>query len=163
MVQECLNCIELRKRIAELEQKLFSLDKKRGEDIIAINRDVDVWHIITHKDVEGVIKTLNYYIPHSNVLVMKKFLLELYNGYDKVVFSGKGKELAFLKKLLIKHYGLFNEHGDLISNKEYFGSRSTYFDTYYYPLKILDYFKIIDYTNAGKITLPKKFFVERDL
>ena len=98
-----------------------------------------------------------------NDTFMKKFLLELYNGYDKVIFSGKGKELAFLKKLLIKHYGFVNERSELINNKEYFGSRAIYFESYYYPLKILDYFEIIDYSNAGKITLPKKFFVEREL
>lgn len=158
MVQECLNCVELRKRVRELETKMFALEKARGEDIVSIDSVDDYWHIIAHRDVEGVIHVLNYYIPHSNVLLIKNSLLQIHDKFDKTIFSGRNKELAFVKWLMVHHYKLVNERGDFINNKEYFGSRSIYMDSYYYPLKILDYFGLIEYTNSGKVTLKNKIF-----
>lgn len=158
MIQECLNCIELRKRIEELELKIFSLEKSRGEDIISIDSEDVYWHIVAHRDVDGVIQVLNYYIPHANVLFVMKSLLQIHDSFGKTIFSGRGKELAFVKQLLVKYFKLVNVRGDLINNKEFFGSRSIYMDAYYYPMKVLDYFGFIEYTNSGKVTLKNKIF-----
>jgi hypothetical protein len=156
----------LRKKIQELENKLFSLQNWKGKDIKSIEREEDFWHIIEHQKSKesGKVHIIHHHIPHKNVLIVKKVLIEFHNKYinhklyAKGCFNGHGKILAELKLNLVELYNL-----GFRNKQEFFGYRGRYFEYYYFPLKVLAHFGFIKYDSYGTVELKKKMFSEETL
>ena len=167
MGQLCLNpdCREtqrnywvLSKKYEELKAKVFSDSSWKGEDIISIakNEERGVWVIISHqKDKEsGKVKEISHEVSHENILIMRTCL---YLVFIEQHTNELNRKLTRDLKLKV-----MKKHGLEYTPQEFFGRRKEYFEKYYYCLKVLEHFNLIEYMSSGVIRLKDYFFEDKN-
>jgi len=130
-------------KILEL-QKTIELEGWQGKSGLTITREKNTWTIIEHrKERESKeVKTITHEITQANVQAVWTII----QANLKIGGSTTSKKLAE-KLILSKAWG--------ISTDAFWGGKyrsKYYFPKFYYPLKILDYNKLITYSSGGKIT-----------
>jgi hypothetical protein len=152
MVQECLNCIELRKRIKELETKIISIDGWKGKDKISFEMGDDEWIVVEHRKEKssGDIAENKHIIPHSDVTFLLKLFKEFFDDGKTLL---RAKQDVWFNLIQAKK---LNVELDAFNGGKY--RAKFYFRYYYYPAKILEHLGYIDYSGSGIITLIEKKF-----
>lgn len=152
--QECLNCVELRKRIKELECQIGSQtlhdEHWKGRDEVIITKVAGGWIYDDHeKDKETrKVTTGRHFVPTEDV----EYLLRIYR---KEFDEGKTKfKKGYFFDVLIKAKKC------PIMRSEFNGSgnrRNTYyFPIYYYPTKIVESMGLIKFGGSGVIEFKDK-------
>jgi len=96
MIQECLNCIELRKEIAILKeevQRIALLVKWKSKDMIVIERlDPETWLLIDHQGFFG--SRIKYYFPifYYPIKILESQKLIEYGGSGIIKILDKFKK-----------------------------------------------------------------------
>jgi hypothetical protein len=155
---KCPNCyalegelFTLKEKLAGLEsnnEKVVVLDSWKGKDRIEIEKSQKGWRVIEHRKdkTSQEVKPINHYIPDKNVeqvfTIIKQYLILK----DKVSPRDIWEQLIFLNNLQID-INSFNG-GD---------NRGMYHMHYYFPVKILEKLKKIDYSGRGIITKGLKY------
>lgn len=157
MVQECLNCIELRKRIAELEEKygvpqVFEGACWKGVDEVIVTRVDGGWVYENHNKSKKTRKVYSgkHFITDEDLSYIKKLF---YSEFKKG--NNHFKKGYFYDKIISdKHLPL--------SHDNFAGGRNRnkyYFVIFYYPIKILEFQGLIEYDGVIDFTdkLIKEF------
>ena len=146
-MNKCLNCIILREKLTNLQNKIIELEGWKGKDEIKIFRCNDFWEIIEHRKnkTDLSISTNKLKIPHKNVV----FMWSLIKKYAEI--NKKTKKGYFFEKIII-HKNLNIDINSFNGGKY---RKKYYFPLYYYPLKILEHIKYIKYWGGGCITRLK--------
>lgn len=144
----CIFCQKYREEIKQLKSKIFSLEGWQGEDNIEILRlDENTWEVSEHRKVKETnnVNENRHKISHGDVLFMKQLILD--EPSEKIKARKIWERIIFIKQLEI----------DIDSFNGGKNRARFYFPLYYYPIKILEHFKFIDYKGNG-IIIKKGLF-----
>lgn len=137
---------ELKRRIAQLENKIVEIDGWKGKDDIEIFRVGNVWTVVEHRKEKGTgeVTEAKKTVAHVNVQTIWKLIKELCP-----VVHDKTRYRELVPKI-IEHYNFTDVDVDSFNGGK---NRSKYlFPYYYYPLKVLEkHYKVIEYGGSGII------------
>ena len=142
--------INLMKKITQLEHNIIEIEGWKGKDNINIEKKGENWVIIEHRKNKetGQITKNKHIISRNSVRVIWKIIKELCPHVND-----KTKYREIVSKL-IDYYKW--ENFDLDSFNGGRNRSKKFFPYYYYPIKVLEKYKFIDYSGVGIITLIKK-------
>lgn len=134
---------DLKREIEQLKSRVVELEGWKGKDEIEINKVDSGWEIIEHrKDKEtGEIHENKHTITHDSVVVVWEKIKSL---CPKVGQETKYRDIV---PLLITHYGWTD-----VDMESFNGGRNRskyYFKYLYYPLKVLERNRLIEYGGTG--------------
>jgi hypothetical protein len=126
----------------------FELEHWKGKDNILISKPTsEAWLLITHSMIKetGEVKNREITVLHYDVVKLKDILKRLCKNNNLVYAKDIWKEIITDRGLDID-VNSFNGG----NNRALF-----YFPLYYYPMKILDYYNLVEYTSRGVVSLNK--------
>jgi hypothetical protein len=132
ILEEALRKYDELKKVNEKANVIYSLVGWKGQDFPEIFNDGEQFTLREHrKSKDGEVEELNHLVPYSNVNTILKIVKKLKIG-ETVDCYYISKELGY------------SEWKDL------WKERKTYFESYYYPIKVLESMMVIDYSSKGK-------------
>lgn len=140
----------LQQRVIELEDENKNLRQIRvtgwkGKDKIKIKKDGKNWIVIEHrKDKKTkMVEVHNHYVKSENVAMVQSIVENYCFGHGEIKPREVWSRIIKQKKLSI----------DLDAFNGGSNRAKIYFPYFYWPIKVLEGLKIINYESSGKITL----------